>query len=96
MQDLGYNTEMSLEDFFYAHEVKLNKNAFEQQFHYGAWHTHTAKRDRRTALMPRASTTQRYVCYSRKLCRATHASSFRLPHSCYHGLCVRRAMACAN
>jgi hypothetical protein len=45
VQDLGYNTEMSLEDFFYAHEVKLNKNAFEQQFHYGAWHTHTAKRD---------------------------------------------------
>ena len=79
MQDLGYNTEMSLEDFFYAHEVKLNKNAFEQQFHYGAWHTHTAKRDRRTALMPCASTTQRYVCYSRKLCRATHASSVRLP-----------------
>ncbi len=81
MQDLGYNTEMSLEDFFYAHEVKLNKNAFEQQFHYGAWHTHTAKRDRRTALMPRASTTQRYVCYSRKLCRATmHAVVF--PNGC--------------
>jgi len=39
-RDLGYNTEMSLEDFFYAHEVKLNKNAFEQQFHYGVFYAY--------------------------------------------------------
>jgi hypothetical protein len=35
-QDISYNADKSLEDYFYEYEVKLNRNAFEQQFHYGA------------------------------------------------------------
>jgi len=34
------NEERSLEDAFFQHEVKLNKLAFEQQFHYGIFYAY--------------------------------------------------------
>jgi len=36
----GSNTEKSLEDSFFEFEVKLNKNAFETQFGYGAFYSY--------------------------------------------------------
>jgi len=39
-QDISYNAEKSLEDYFYEYEVKLNRDAFEQQFHYGVFYSY--------------------------------------------------------
>ena len=36
-QDVGYDANRSLEDAFYQYETELNRLAFEQQFHYGAF-----------------------------------------------------------
>eukprot|EP00741_Cyanophora_paradoxa_P005820 tig00000113_g5641.t1 len=39
-QEMQMASEKSLEDFFFETEVKLNRDAFEQQFHYGIYYAY--------------------------------------------------------